>query len=123
MWLPRTPTPGSRANSFVLLGASLQVEREEVLQDLLVADPLRPAVGGEHGPVEGCVGVRQPRRAGVVEVRECPLLQLRLRRAFRVQPVAPELVQALRCTGDLLPRFLDRLLAPHGSRGGMENLL
>ncbi|HKH77896.1 MAG TPA: hypothetical protein VKA51_13140, partial [Rubrobacteraceae bacterium] len=34
-------------------------------------------IRGEHDPVEGGVVVREPRRAGVVEVGEGQLLQLR----------------------------------------------
>jgi hypothetical protein len=46
-------------------------------EDLRVLYPLRPAVGGEHGPVERGVGVLKPRGVLVVEVSEGPLLLLR----------------------------------------------
>jgi hypothetical protein len=58
-------------------------------------------VGGEPGPVEGGVGALQPRRTGVAVVGEGPLRQFRIRRAFRVQPVAPELLQAAGSRSDL----------------------
>jgi hypothetical protein len=75
---PYSPGAGGRASTLPAR-SPLQVECEQVLEDvLLVADPLRAAVGGAHGPVEDGVVVREPRPAGVVEVGEGQLLQLRL---------------------------------------------
>ena len=75
----------------------LQVEREEVLQDLLITDPLRPAVGSEDCPVEGGVGKRQPSRSDVIEVGEDAPFEIRRNGTFGVQPALAEAVDLLGC--------------------------
>jgi hypothetical protein len=52
-----------------------QVEREQPLQNLLVAEVGRPAVGGGDGSVEAAVGQGEPGGTLVVQVRERALLE------------------------------------------------
>ena len=66
--------------------APLQVQRQQPLQDLLVAQVVRPAVGVEDRLVQLPVGQVQPGRALVVEVGQGALLQLGLARPLRVEP-------------------------------------
>src|SRR5215207_6178463 len=94
----------------------LQVERQKVLQDVFVVDLLRPAVGGEHGPVQGGVGILKPRGALVVQVRQRPLLQLRLVGPLGVEPVAPHLVQPAGGLGDGLHASIALRLPPRRPR-------
>lgn len=46
------------------------VKREQVLEDILVRDVLRPPIGREERPIESFVRVLQPRGAVVVQLRE-----------------------------------------------------
>src|SRR5215210_4100677 len=100
---------GVEATLTIFARGPLQVQREQVLQDLLVCEIRGPTVGSVDRRVEPGVRVREPRRTGVVQVRERALLQLRLARPLGVQPVAAQLVQALRGGGDLHPLLLVRL--------------
>ena len=71
----------------------LQVQRQQPLQDLLVGQVVRPAVGVEHGAVELLVGQIEPGWALVVQVGERALLQLGLGRVLRVEPAVALLDQ------------------------------
>ena len=53
------------------------IQRQQLLEDLLVAHLGLPAVGGEDGGVELGVGEGEPGGALVVEVRQGALLELR----------------------------------------------
>jgi hypothetical protein len=55
----------------------LEIQRQQLLEDRLVVEIGGPAVGGEDGGVELLVRESEPGRAGVVEVRQSPLLELR----------------------------------------------
>ena len=57
---------------------AFEVEGEEVAQDILVAQVVRPAVSVEHGVVEPIVGEGEPGGASVIEAREGALLQFTL---------------------------------------------
>src|SRR5215210_6297470 len=100
---------GVEATLTIFARGPLQVQREQVLQDLLIREIRWPTVGGVDRRVEPGVGVRKPRRTGVIQVSERTLLQFRLARPLGVQPVAAKLVQALRGGGDLRPLLLVRL--------------
>ena len=76
-WLPLWVLLG-----FGFFGGAFEVEGEQTLENLSVAQVCRPTVGGGHGGIEFLVGQIQPGRALVVEVGQRPLLQLR--RAVRV---------------------------------------
>ncbi len=88
-----------------LAARALQVQRKQVLENLLVRYVRRPPIGGIDRRIEPGVGVRKPRRTSVVQVRERPLLQLRLARPLGVQPAATQLVQALVRGGLLSCRY------------------
>lgn len=47
---------------------SLSVQREQAPQHLVVVQVDRPTVGGDDRFIQGAMGIRQPRRALVVEV-------------------------------------------------------
>ena len=66
----------SRLCGFGFLFGTLEVQGEEPLQKLFVAQISGPAVGGGDGGVEFLVGEVQPGGAFVVEVRERALFQL-----------------------------------------------
>ena len=58
------PTGGARDD--MLLVCSLQIQRQEFLQDLFIAEVGVPAVGGKNGLVEALVGEVEPGGAGVI---------------------------------------------------------
>jgi hypothetical protein len=61
--------PTTRSVLAMLHARPLQIERQELLEDLLVGEVARPAVGGEVRFVELLVGEVEPGWAFVVEVR------------------------------------------------------
>jgi len=52
-----------------------QIECQQFGQEFIIAEPQRPAVGGEDGGVEFLVGEVEPSGALVVEVGEVPLFE------------------------------------------------
>lgn len=70
---------------------SLQVQLEQPGQDLVVTEVRRPTVGSEDGRIERSVGIGEPRRTLVVEVRKSPDCELRLAEQGRVEPAVAEL--------------------------------
>ena len=74
-----------------LRGGALLIERQQSLQDLLVRQIARPAVGVEHGVVELLVRQVEPGGALVVEVGERPLLECGIAGTRRVDPGIAEL--------------------------------
>ncbi len=77
-----------------------QVEREKASEQLLAVEVRGPAVGGQDGGIEALVGLREPRRAGVVEVGQRPLGEVGVREPRRVEPAGPEAVQVAGGFGD-----------------------
>jgi hypothetical protein len=71
-------------------GFALEVEGEEARQNLVVAEVRRPAVSGEHGPVQIGVGVREPGWPQVVKVRQGSALEFLLSEAGRVEPAVAQ---------------------------------
>ncbi len=69
-----------------LLPRPRQIQRQQLRQNLLVRQILRPAVGGTDRGIEPAMRGGQPIRAGVVEVGERALLQFLLRQVGRVEP-------------------------------------
>lgn len=68
------------------LHAALLIQREQAFQDLLVGGVggiVGPTVGGPHGAVEGGVEIGEPGWAGVVEIGQGALFQVRFGRNWR----------------------------------------
>lgn len=61
-----------------------QIQRQQPLQNFLIAQVVGPAVRIEHRPVQPLVSQRQPRRPLIVQIGQCPFLQFLLRQAGRV---------------------------------------
>ena len=76
-----------------LAGGPLQVQQQEPLQDLLVGQVMRPAVGIEHGLIELLVRHVQPGGTLVVEIGERVLRQVGRACAFGVEPGVALLAQ------------------------------
>ena len=57
------------------------IQHQQLAEDLAVGDVRRPTVRGSHSRVKGVVGIGEPLRAGVVEVRQRALFE-RLRRVL-----------------------------------------
>ncbi len=47
---------------------ALLVECKQARQHLVLAQPVRPAIGGSDGAIERLVGMVEPGRAGIVEI-------------------------------------------------------
>jgi hypothetical protein len=100
---------------------SLQVESKQAGEDGVLVDGggvgIVPAVGIPDGAIERGVGVLQPSGAGIVEVGEGALLQLRLGGALGVQPVLAQLVEPPGRLADRdHARVIDRLLTGRSRR-------
>ena|ERR1017187_7556954 len=66
--------PDSLSSRF--LRRSVQIQGQQLRQDVLVAHPRVPAVGGEDGGVELLMGQVEPGRPLVVEVRQRAFLEI-----------------------------------------------
>jgi hypothetical protein len=67
----------------------LEVEGEEMFEDLVVGDVVRPAVGVEDGFIQFAVNLVEPIRALVIEFGKGPVFQLSLGRSRQVEPIGP----------------------------------
>ena len=76
------------------------VERQQLAENIVAGDVLRPTVRGSHSRVKGFVRVDEPLRAGVVEVRQRALLE-------HLGRVLVARNQPLRIPGDRLVNSLD----------------
>jgi hypothetical protein len=76
------------------------IEGEQAFEDFGIAESGWPAVGGEDGFVEFAMGVGQPSRPLVVEVREGAILALQFAGTGRIQPGIALLDQLLGGFGD-----------------------
>src|SRR5919198_2576555 len=103
-------------------GFALQVKRQEPLEDFLVCDVARPAVGVQHRLVKLLVGELEPGGALVVEVGEGALLEFGGAGAGRVEPGVALLDELAGGPGDGLDARVGGWLGPGrpGEREGLE---